>query len=126
MDSFFGAVFVIVTLCFVGEPEKVLKEASRLLKEDGAVILGLILKESPWARFYEEKGEAGNIFYTIAKFYSLEELKAMSRKAGLKIEEVSSTMFQSPTENPLYFEPPRSGYFMEAGFVAVKLVKVNP
>jgi SAM-dependent methyltransferase len=126
VDSFFGAVFIIVTLCFVDEPIKVLKEASKVLKEDGAVILGLIFKESPWASFYEEKGEAGNIFYRIAKFYSFEELKTMSRKAGLKIVEVSSTMFQAPTENPLHFEPPKSGYFKEAGFVAVKLGKVNP
>jgi ubiquinone/menaquinone biosynthesis C-methylase UbiE len=47
VDSFFGAVFIVVTLCFVDKPFKVLKEASRVLKEDGAVILGLILKESP-------------------------------------------------------------------------------
>jgi ubiquinone/menaquinone biosynthesis C-methylase UbiE len=45
VDSFFGAVFMIVTLCFVDEPVKVLKEASRVLKEDGAAILGLILKD---------------------------------------------------------------------------------
>ena len=126
VDSFFGAVFVIVTLCFVDKPAKVLKEASRVLKDSGAVILGLILKESPWARFYKEKSEAGNIFYRITKFYSFEELKAMCEKAGLKIVEVSSTMFQSPTETPLHFEPPKSGYFKEAGFVAVKLGKVNP
>jgi ubiquinone/menaquinone biosynthesis C-methylase UbiE len=126
MDSSFGAVFMVVTLCFVDKPVKVLKEASRVLKADGAVILGLILKESPWASFYREKGEAGNIFYRIAKFYSFEELKAMSGKAGLEIVEVSSTMFQSPTENPLSLEPPKSGYFREAGFVTVKLGKVNP
>jgi SAM-dependent methyltransferase len=125
VDSVFDAVFIIVTLCFVDEPAKVLKEASRLLKEDGAVILGLILKESPWASFYEEKGEAGNIFYRMARFYSFEELKAMYGKAGLKILEMRSTMFQAPTENPLSFEPPRIGYYKEAGFVAVKLEKVN-
>lgn len=126
VDSFFGAVFMVVTLCFVDDPVKVLKEASRVLKENGAVILGLIFKESPWASFYEEKGEAGNIFYRMAKFYSFEELKAMSGKAGLKIEELSSTMFQAPTEPPLNFKQPKSGYFKEAGFVAVKLGKVNP
>jgi ubiquinone/menaquinone biosynthesis C-methylase UbiE len=125
VDSVFDAVFIIVTLCFVDEPAKVLKEASRLLKEDGAVILGLILKESPWASFYEEKGEAGNIFYRMARFYSFEELKAMYGKAGLKILEMRSTMFQAPTENPLSFEPPRIGYYKEAGFVAVKLEKVD-
>jgi ubiquinone/menaquinone biosynthesis C-methylase UbiE len=124
-DSFFSAVFFVVTLCFVDDPVKVLKEASRVLKDDGVVILGLILKESPWASFYREKGEAGNIFYKIAKFYSFKEVKTMSEKAGLKIVEVRSTMFQAPTESPLSFEQPKSGYFKEAGFVAVKLKKFD-
>ena len=62
----------------------------------------------------------------MAKFYSFEEYKAMSDKAGLKIVEISSKMFQAPTENPIHFELPKSGYFTEAGFVAVKLEKVNP
>jgi SAM-dependent methyltransferase len=123
VDSFFGAVFIVVTLCFVEEPLEVLKEASRVLREDGAVIFGLILKESPWASFYKKKGDAGNVFYKISKFTSLGELKAFVEKAGLKIEEMSSTMFQAPTEIPLHFESPKSGYFEEAGFVAVKIKK---
>ena len=125
-DSFFGGVFIVVTLCFVDKPVKILKEASRVLKADSAVILGLILKESPWASFYREKGEAGNIFYKIATFYSFEELKTMSKKAGLEIVEISSTMFQAPSESLLRFEHPKNGYCKEAGFVAVKLRKVNP
>ena len=126
MDSFFGGVFILVTLCFVDEPLKVLKEASRVLKADSVVILGLILKESPWASFYREKGKAGNIFYKIATFYSFEELKAMIKKAGLEIAEINSTLFQAPTESLLRFEQPKNGYCKEAGFVAVKLRKVNP
>jgi ubiquinone/menaquinone biosynthesis C-methylase UbiE len=125
VDSFFSAIFIIVTLCFVDAPLKVLKEALRVSKDDGFIILGLILKESPWASFYKEKGEAGNIFYRIAKFYSFEELEAMVGKAGLKIVEISSTIFQAPTENPLRFEPPRKGYYEEAGFVVVKLGKIS-
>jgi SAM-dependent methyltransferase len=125
-DSFFGGVFIVVTLCFVDKPVKVLKEASRVLKADSAVILGLILKESPWASFYREKGEAGNVFYKIATFYSFEELKAMGKEAGLEIVEISSTMFQAPTESFLCFEPPKNGYSKEAGFVAVKLKKAKP
>jgi SAM-dependent methyltransferase len=123
LDSSFGAVFLVVTLCFVEEPLAVLKEASRVVKEDGAVILGLILKESPWASFYKKKGDAGNVFYKISRFYSLEELKGLVEKAGLKIVEIGSTMFQAPTESPLCFELPESSYFEEAGFVAVKLGK---
>lgn len=125
INNSFGAIFIIVTLCFVDDPLKVLEEAARVLKNEGRIILGLILRESSWASFYKKKGEAGNVFYGIAKFYSFKELKAMVEKAGLKIMEISSTIFQAPTENPLRFESPRKGNYKKAGFVAVKVRKIN-
>jgi len=125
-DESFGSIFVIVTLCFVEKPEKVLEEASRVLAKDGRLILGLILKESPWARFYMKKGEAGNVFYKNATFYSFNELKVVIRKSGLTIIKVCSTIFQKPTEKPLRFEAPRRGYYRKAGFVAVKAGKKLP
>jgi ubiquinone/menaquinone biosynthesis C-methylase UbiE len=124
VDASFGAVFIIVTLCFVDEPLKVLKEASRVLKDDGFVILGLILKESPWASFYEKKGEEGNVFYKIARFYTINELKSMLKNVGLKISEVRTTILQPPTEEPLHLEFPKEGYYKEAGFVALKTRKI--
>jgi len=119
----FGEVFIIVTLCFVDEPMKVLEEASRVLRDNGHIILGLILRESSWADFYLRKGAAGNVFYKVARFYSLNELEVMLQKTNLKIKEASSTIFQAPTENPLRFESPQKGYYEEAGFVAAKLGK---
>ena len=123
MDGSFGAVFLIVTLCFVDDPIKVLKEASRVLKDNGSVILGLILKESPWASFYEKRGEEGNVFYKIARFYTLNELKTMLKDVDLRIIEVRSTLLQPPTEKSLHFELSRKGYYKKAGFVAIKLGK---
>jgi ubiquinone/menaquinone biosynthesis C-methylase UbiE len=123
VDGSFGAVFIIVTMCFVDDPLKVLKEASRVLEDEGFVILGLILKESPWASFYEKKGEEGNVFYKIARFYTINELKSMLKNVGLKIVEVRSTLLQPPTEEPLHFELSRKGYYKEAGFVAIRLGK---
>ncbi len=119
----FGAVFIIVTLCFVDEPIKVLEEASRVLRDDGCIILGLILKESPWASFYMKKGASGNVFYKVARFYSLNELKSMLRDVGLQVSEVRSTILQSPTEEPLHFEPSKKGHCKDAGFVAIKTRK---
>jgi ubiquinone/menaquinone biosynthesis C-methylase UbiE len=119
----FGAVFIIVTLCFVDEPIKVLEEASRVLRDDGCIILGLILRESPWASFYMRKGVVGNVFYKVARFYSLNELKVILQKTNLRISETSSAIFQAPTENSLHFENPRKGCYKNAGFVTVKIGK---
>ena len=123
LDKSFGAIFIIVTLCFVDEPIKVLEEASRVLRDDGYIILGLILRESPWANFYMREGSAGNVFYKVARFYSLNELEAMLQKTNLKITEASSTIFEAPTEKPLRFENPRKGCYKNAGFVAIKTQK---
>jgi SAM-dependent methyltransferase len=125
-DGSFGSVFIIVTLCFVERPGEVLEEASRVLARDGGLILGLILKGSPWARFYMEKGEAGNVFYKNARFYSIDELRAMMGRSGLAMVDACSTIFQKPTERPLRFEAPRRGYHGKAGFVAIKAVKGPP
>jgi hypothetical protein len=100
--------------------------AQDVLAKDGRLILGLILKESPWARFYMKKGEAGNVFYKNATFYSFNESKVMIRKSGLTIIKVCSTIFQKPAEKPLRFEAPRRGYYRKAGFVAVKAGKKLP
>jgi ubiquinone/menaquinone biosynthesis C-methylase UbiE len=125
VDASFGAVFLIVTLCFIDDPLKVLKEASRVIKDNGSVILGLILKESPWASFYEKKGKEGNVFYKIAKFYTIDELKSMLNNTGLQISEIRSTILQPPTEEPLHLEFSSEGYYKEAGFVAIKTQKRN-
>ena len=119
----FGAVFIIVTLCFVDEPIKVLEEASRVLRDDGCIILGLILRESPWASFYMRKGVVGNVFYKVARFYTLNELKSMLKNVVLQVSEVRSTILQSPTEEPLHFESSKKGHYKDAGFVAIKTQK---
>jgi ubiquinone/menaquinone biosynthesis C-methylase UbiE len=124
-DKCFGTVFIVVTLCFVDEPIKVLEETSRVLKDDGCTILGLILKESPSANFYMRKGSSGNIFYKVARFYSLNELETMLQETNLKITETSSTIFQAPTEKPLRSESPRKGCHKNAGFVTMKAAKLT-
>jgi len=120
----FGTVFIIVTLCFVERPQRVLEEASRVLVKGGSLVLGLILRESPWARFYMKKAEAGNVFYKNATFFSFDEVRTMLAKSGLTIANVCSTLFQEPSEGPLRFEAPRRGYYEEAGFVAIEAKKL--
>jgi hypothetical protein len=82
------------------------------------LLFWLNTKRKPLGNFYERKEEEGNVFYKIARFYTLNELKFM-----LKNVEVMSTILGSPTKEPLHFEFPKEGYYKEAGFVVLKTRK---
>jgi len=114
----FGTAFLIVTLCFVRSPLKVLTETNRILKKDGKIVLGLVLRDSPWGQLYGGKKEEGHRFYKHATFYSFEEVEALLLQAGFTIEGVLSTLFQEPG-NVKHLEPSQRGFSSTAGFVAI-------
>lgn len=114
-DGAFGAVFLIVTLCFVDSPLEVLREANRLLKQGGKIVLGLVLRESPWGQFYQLKKEKGHRFYKHATFHSYAEVVELLEQAGFSIEKIISTLFQKPGEVE-HMESPQEGFSSDAGF----------
>lgn len=117
-EESFGTVFLIVTLCFLESPLKVLKEANRILMPDGKVVLGLVLKESPWGQFYQQKKAEGHRFYKYATFYSYDEVLKLLAQAGFSAERTISTLFQKPGEVQ-YIEEPKEGYSSVAGFTII-------
>jgi SAM-dependent methyltransferase len=114
-EESFGAVFLIVTLCFLDSPLEVLKEASRILMPGGKLVLGMVLNESPWGQFYRAKKAQGHRFYKFATFYSFDEVVRLIAQAGLATEKIISTLFQRPGEVH-HVEGSREGYFHDAGF----------
>lgn len=118
-DREFGAVFVIVTLCFAGDPAGLLREARRVVAEGGGVVLGIVPAESPWGRSYGKQAAAGHLFYSQARFFALAELKRLARAAGLRPERAASTLFQQPGRRSYEVEPPRDESSRKAGFVAL-------
>ena len=114
----FGTVFLIVTLCFVDSPLDVLRQAHRILVPGGRVVLGLVLRESPWGKFYQQKKQQGHRFYKYATFYSYEEEARLLEQAGFSVEEVISTLFQKPNKAE-HMELPQSGYSSSAGFTVI-------
>jgi SAM-dependent methyltransferase len=114
----FGTVFLIVTVCFLDSPLVVLKEASRILAPGGKIVLGLVLKESPWGRFYQQKKDEGHRFYKYATFYSYDEVVSIMTQAGFLNGRIISTLFQRPGEVQ-NSEIPREGYFPDAGFTII-------
>ena len=117
-EESFGTVFLIVTLCFVDSPLGVLKEAYRILQPDGKIVLGLVLKESPWGEFYQQKKEEGHRFYRHATFYSYDDVVRLLQQVGFSTERVTSTLFQKPGKVD-HMETPREGYSPNAGFTVV-------
>ena len=117
-EESFGTVFLIVTLCFLDSPLSVLKEANRILMPEGKVVLGLVLKESPWGQFYQQKKTEGHRFYKYATFYSCDEVVKLLVRSGFVTERIVSTLFQKP-EGVQHIEEPREGYFPDAGFTII-------
>jgi SAM-dependent methyltransferase len=117
-EESFGTVFLIVTLCFLKSPLDVLKEANRILIPGGKIVLGLVLKESPWGQFYQMKKAQGHRFYKFATFYSCDEIVRLLVQAGFVIEKTFSTLFQQPGKVE-HAEEPKEGYFPDAGFTII-------
>jgi SAM-dependent methyltransferase len=120
----FGTVFLIVTLCFVDSPLEVLYEANRVLRADGKLVLGLVLRDSPWGQFYLSKKREGHRFYQHATFYSFEELSEFLEATGFVVEDTVSTLFQRPGE-VVDLEAPQNGLSIDAGFTVVVAGKIG-
>lgn len=123
-DASVGAVLAVVTLCFVQDPAAVLAEARRVLRPDGALVLGMVFADSPWGRWYAGRGAAGHPFYSAARFVSRPELATFLREAGFLPVAAASTLRQPPTEAPRP-EPVVEGDPQEAGFSGWKALPVR-
>ena len=114
-EESFGTVFLIVTLCFLESPLDVLKEVQRILMPGGKIVLGLILKESSWGKYYQVKKAQGHRLYRYATFYKYDEVLKLLDQAGFSTEKVVSTVFQRPGKVD-HVEEPVGGYSPNAGF----------
>ena len=117
-EESFGTVFLIVTLSFVDSPLDVLKEAYRILRSGGKIVLGLVLRGSPWGKFYQQKKQQGHRFYKHATFRRYGKVVTLLEKAGFSTEKVISTLFQKPGKVE-DMELPRDSFSPRAGFTIV-------
>lgn len=119
-----GTIYVLLALCFFSEPQKVLYECSRALKENGRLIIGMIPAESIWGRNLAAKKEAGHDFYRHARFYKIEVVENLLTKINMRIIEYRSTLYQAP-ESIEYVESPKNTLDEQAGFLVVVAEKIH-
>jgi ubiquinone/menaquinone biosynthesis C-methylase UbiE len=115
-DESFDYAAIIVTICFVDDPNVVLEEAKRVLKLNGMLIVGIIDKESKWGELYSTKKEKSK-FYKVAIFYSAKELWRLLTAIGFKNLKAYQILFQPP-DSFKKIEKPRKGYG-KGGFVVM-------
>ena len=123
-NNIFDAIFLIVTICYVQDPRKVLEEANRVLKQNGKLVIGYIDRESSWGQLYLLKKREGHLFYSPARFYTFKEIEKMLNKTGFKIIGTASTLKQKPTEDP-YSEEPEIGLRKDASFIVIMSRKLS-
>ena len=114
----FDYVAIIITLCFVRDPAKVLEESARVLKKDGKIILGIVDKESFLGKFYQKKKSA---FYGKARFFRVGEVTELLKEAGFGSFSYYQTLSVLPDEMSAVEKPAKG--FGKGGFVVVAAKK---
>lgn len=79
-DSSFSRVLMVTTLCFVRDPQQVVKEAFRVLRPGGKLVLGVIDPESELGRASRARRDPES-FYANARFLSIPEVLGLIPEA---------------------------------------------
>jgi len=117
-SSIFDYAAIIITLCFVKDPVKVLIEAKRVLKKRGKIIIGIVDKDSFLGGFYQRKK---NLFYKQAHFFGVKEVTDLLKMSGFSRIAYYQTIYKFPDEMTSV-EKPRKG-FGRGGFVVISGIK---
>jgi ubiquinone/menaquinone biosynthesis C-methylase UbiE len=119
-DNQFDFVLMAFCISYFEDLSAALKEATRVLKPGGSLVLGFIDKYSIIGRYYEQQ-KAESLFYKNAVFYSVRQIKSELKKCGFGKLKFVQTLFKSLDEINT-FEPARLGYG-SGSFVVVKAIK---
>jgi ubiquinone/menaquinone biosynthesis C-methylase UbiE len=114
--------FVLMAFCisYFTKLRAPFKEAHRVLKNNGSLVVGFLDRESAIGREYESR-KAESTFYKQAIFYSVEKVQKELRATGFSLSAISQTLFR-PIEDINEIEQSKPGHG-EGSFVVIKAHK---
>ncbi|MFW6223065.1 MAG: class I SAM-dependent methyltransferase [Bacteroidota bacterium] len=116
-ESFDYAVF-ITSICFVDDTQQAIKEAKRILKKHGEIIIAIIDRATPYGKLLNE-GKEQNKFYKYARFFSTDEILELLKANSFSITQIKQTLKNLTTT---IVETPEEGYG-KGCFVVIKAIK---
>lgn len=116
----FDHALIVTTICFVDDARAMLMEACRVLKPEGALIIGFIDRTSRLGRHYETHRHQ-NVFYRDAVFFSADEVDRLLSETGFG-QRIWRQTLTKPLSEMVEVEPSRPG-FGDGAFVAVRALK---
>ena len=114
--------FVLMAFCisYFEDLHVAFLEASRVLKQDGTLVIGFIDRNSTIGQYYE-RHKPESTFYKHATFYTVDKVVSELTDAGFKHFQFNQTLFK-PLDEIKSFEPAKPGYG-EGSFVVIQAKK---
>lgn len=114
--------FVMMAFCisYFDNLHIAFREAHRVLKNNGVLVIGFIDRDSTIGKYYEER-KPESTFYKAANFYTVDKVISELKQAGFKHFKFCQTLFK-PLDDIKTFEPARPGHG-EGSFVVIQAGK---
>jgi SAM-dependent methyltransferase len=83
---------MVTVICFFDDVRQAFREAYRVLKPSGSLVVAFIDRESPLGKKYDERKKE-TVYYAAATFHSAEEVRGYLGEAGFRSFTVCQTIF---------------------------------
>lgn len=91
-DGYLDYALMVTVICFFDDVRKAFREAYRVLKPSGTLIVAFIDRASPLGKKYDERKKE-TVYYADAAFHTGEEVRGYLEEAGFRSFSACQTIF---------------------------------